>query len=63
MTAVVTADGRRGSRSESDSSLSGRWNSSVSITPGFTTWTVTPVPHRSTAIDSEKAVSAAFDAL
>ena len=48
-----------------DSSLSGRWNSSVSMTPGFTTCTRTSVPAtaRSTCIDSDQPVSAAFDAV
>ncbi len=47
-----------------NSSLSGRWNSSVSITPGFTTCTRTfePAMPRSTFIDSDHAVIAAFDA-
>ena len=43
-------------------SLSGRLNRGVSITPGYTTMILTPVSHRSMAIASENAVSAAFDA-
>ena len=46
----------------SGTSLSGRVNSSVSITPGYTTMTLMPSSHRSTAIASENAVSAAFEA-
>ena len=51
--------------SASDSSLSGRWKRSVSITPGLTTCTRTSVPAtaRSTCIDSDHPVSAAFDAV
>jgi len=41
-------------------SLSGRWNSSVSRTPGFTTCTITSVSRRSTAMHSENAVTAAL---
>ena len=63
ITARVTSDGGRASRSASEVSLSGRWNSSVSMTPGLTTCSCTPVPHRSIAIDSENAVSAALEAL
>lgn len=48
--------------SVSVASLSGWWYSSVSITPGNTTWTRTPVPCRSTASDSVHVVSAPFDA-
>ena len=43
-------------------SLSGSRKRSVSITPGYTTMTFTPDSQRSTAMASENAVRAAFDA-
>ena len=48
----------------STASLSGRWNSSVSITPGFTTWTphVGPSTRGRPASTPTTPVSAAFDA-
>ena len=41
-------------------SLSGRWNSSVSITPGYNTCTLTGVSRRSTWMHSAHAEMAAF---
>jgi hypothetical protein len=49
-------------RSAMVGSLSGRWKRSVSMIAGLTTCTFTPVSARarSTAIDSDHAVMAAF---